>query len=152
MGANLVSIKSNAKRKCMSRVIEGNPDTVGEFWTSGSDAGCDGNFKWCSVDRPFLKNEVQWAKAEPNVNRGDCVWTRTSSDSKELALSTDDCSAKKKFICEVTNQKQSLTRIVLIWTGNILTYFLQVRQSGDTLKEFHKGCLELLDLTPGKLE
>jgi len=103
MGANLLSIKTFAKRKSLAKVAKDYPDTVGEFWTSGSDAGCDGNFRWCSVNRAFLKKEVNWAPSEPDRNRGDCVSTKIISNQGLLHLSTDECSVKKKFICEVIN-------------------------------------------------
>jgi len=101
MNANLLSIKSNAKRICMAQLVKDYPDTTGEYWTSGSDTGCDGNFRWCSVDRAFLKEEVRWAKSEPNLKKGDCVWTNTNMEEKNSLLYTDNCNAKKKFICEV---------------------------------------------------
>jgi len=77
------------------------PDITGEYWTSGSDKGCDGNYRWCSVDRAFLKREVYWGPSEPNSENGDCVWTRTSSNPKNATLHVGSCDTKKKFICEV---------------------------------------------------
>jgi len=77
------------------------PDIAGEYWTSGTDEGCDGNYRWCSVDRSFLKKEVQWGTSEPNNATGNCVWTRTSSNPKNESLYVENCNTKKKFVCEV---------------------------------------------------
>jgi len=110
MGANLLSIKSNNKRMCLCQLARFSfPDTAGEYWTSGTDAGCDGNFRWCSVDRSFLKDEVQWGNSEPNRKRGDCVVAKIAPDVKENVLSTENCDVKKKFICEVIIAKIELS-------------------------------------------
>jgi len=101
LGAKLLSIKSNAKRQCLAQLTKEHPETIGEYWTSGTDTGCDGNFRWCSVDRAFLKGHVNWAKSEPDRKRGDCVWTKTSKEEKNNLLYTENCKVKKKFICEV---------------------------------------------------
>jgi len=101
MGMKLVSIRSKLKKDQLSQLAYNYPDTVGEYWTSGSDAGCDGNFKWCSEDEAFLKEEVHWAQSEPNLKRGDCVWTSTIKYKKKNFLYTENCDVKKRFICEV---------------------------------------------------
>jgi len=77
------------------------PDIIGEYWTSGTDEGCDGNYRWCSVDRAFLKKQVLWGTSEPKNATGDCVWTRTTNNPKNSTLHVQKCSTKKKFICEV---------------------------------------------------
>jgi len=94
-------MKSTGKRKCLPKLARDYPDIVGEYWTSGTDIGCDGNFRWCSVDRALLKEEVHWAPSEPDRSRGNCVWTRTSSSFDATSLATENCEMKKKFICEV---------------------------------------------------
>jgi hypothetical protein len=110
-GTNLLSIKTAAKRRCLSGLAVNYPDIEGDYWTSGSDVGCDGNFKWCSVDRAFLKKEVQWGKGQPNLQRGDCVYTQLRSPGKNSSsLFTEDCSRKKKFICEVGVSKRASKR------------------------------------------
>jgi len=107
MGMKLLSVKTSAKRKCLSKLTKDYPDTTGEYWTSGSDAGCDGNFRWCSVDRAFLKKEVTWAKSEPDTKRGDCVLTNTSKVERNSLLLAENCNVQKKFICEVCISKLS---------------------------------------------
>jgi len=101
MGMKLLSLKTNSKHKTILKLTDKYPDTAGEYWTSGLDAGCDGNFRWCSLDRAFLKKEVYWAPLEPNRKRGDCVVTNTSIAHRNSLLFTENCSVKKKFICEV---------------------------------------------------
>jgi len=103
MGANLVSFKSPYKENSLLKLAKEYPDLAGEYWTSGLDTGCNGNFRWCSVDRAFFKGVASWAKKEPNLERGNCVWTKLSY-KKIAVLSTDDCSVKKKFICEVISK------------------------------------------------
>jgi hypothetical protein len=100
-GTNLLSIKTAAKRKCLSGLIRHYPEIAGEYWTSGTDFGCDGNFKWCSVDRALLKKEVLWGKGQPNLKKGDCVYTRMNAIETKSTLFTENCETKKRFICEV---------------------------------------------------
>ncbi|XP_059481817.1 uncharacterized protein LOC132200398 isoform X2 [Neocloeon triangulifer] len=127
LGMELLSIKTAAKRKCLSKVTRDYPDTTGEFWTSGTDLDCNGGYRWCSVDRAFLKHEVLWGADEPNQKRGDCVTVRTNSNAKLTTLQTDLCPAKKRYICEV-------------------------RQSGTTVETVQKECVDLFGLTNAEVE
>jgi hypothetical protein len=99
-----VSIKSPDKNRVMTHIAKRHPRILGEFWTSGSDAGCDGNFKWCSVDRAFTKESVYWAKDQPELENGDCVFLKAEeNENKDGYLHTGDCEHRKRFICEVSN-------------------------------------------------
>jgi Lectin C-type domain len=94
-----LSIKTDAKRECLSQLTKDNPDVAGEFWTSGTDGECDGNYRWCSVDRAFLKKEVLWAPNHPSKNKGNCVSVRMHPLAKWVQSAS--CDVKKRFICEV---------------------------------------------------
>jgi len=73
---------------------------VGDFWTSGTDNGCDNKFWWCSKNVKFKDNDVKWKSGEPSAN-GDCVYLQNRNTTDETYLVTDDCSKPKKFFCEV---------------------------------------------------
>jgi Lectin C-type domain len=100
-GTSLLSIKTAAKRKCISKLTKDYPDIAGEFWTSGTDGECDGNYRWCSVDRAFLKKEVLWAPNHPSKNKGQCVSVKTHPAAPNNTLQSASCDVKKRFICEV---------------------------------------------------
>jgi hypothetical protein len=78
-----------------------NLDIAGEFWTSGMDGECNGNYRWCSVDRAFLKKEVLWAPNHPSKIKGNCVSVNMHPLTTNNTLQSASCEAKKQFICEV---------------------------------------------------
>ncbi|XP_059476327.1 uncharacterized protein LOC132197211 [Neocloeon triangulifer] len=123
LGTRLIALKTEAKRKCITKLAKDFPEIVGNFWTSGADFGCPNNFRWCSVDRAFLKRNINWAPGEPNVTKGDCVSLKVSNvHPNQTTLAVDDCNAKKFFACEV-------------------------RQSGTSIEAVQKECAELLTLS-----
>ncbi|CAB3360500.1 Hypothetical predicted protein [Cloeon dipterum] len=111
LGMQLLSVKTAAKRNCLSKLATDFNDVVGEFWTSGTDLDCDGNYRWCSVDRAFVKSEVLWAAGEPNRKKGLCVTIKTNSNETDTTLQTSDCNAKKRYICEA-RQPGTLVKVV----------------------------------------
>ncbi|XP_065346726.1 uncharacterized protein LOC135943983 [Cloeon dipterum] len=127
LGMELLSIKTAAKRKCLAKLTRDYNDISGEFWTSGTDMDCEGNYRWCSVDRAFLKHEINWAAGEPNSNRGHCVTTKTTGQATSTTLQTSECTAKKRYICEV-------------------------RQSGTTVEAVQKECIALMGLSPQEVD
>jgi hypothetical protein len=65
-----------------------------EFWTSGTDAGCEGRNYWCSSKKRIINRNMSWSKEES----GDCVsviFTNSSTFNKV------DCGRKINYICEV---------------------------------------------------
>jgi hypothetical protein len=102
IGFSLLAIKTSMKGKVIANLAHHYSDIAGNYWTSGSDVGCNGNFKWCSVDRALLKGDVYWGENQPNLTKGDCVYTQIKSTKREKSfLFTEECSTKMKFICEV---------------------------------------------------
>jgi hypothetical protein len=54
------------------------------------------------VDREFIKKEVKWGRGQPDLKKGNCVYTRLHKNPlNESLLFTGDCKTKKKYICEV---------------------------------------------------
>jgi Lectin C-type domain len=100
-GTTLLSIKTAAKRKCISKLTKDYPDIAGEFWTSGTDGECEGNYRWCSVDRAFLKKETLWDPNQHSMDKGKCVSVKTHPLATNNTLQSASCDVKKRFICEV---------------------------------------------------
>jgi len=74
-----------------------------DFWTSGSDAGVDGNYFWCSEMKEFKLNEVNWKSGQPNSADGDCVTVKFSNTSANMSTySVGNCADEKLFVCEVS--------------------------------------------------
>jgi hypothetical protein len=70
---------------------------AGVFWTSATDAGCDGKFGWCSVNR--MVRNASWALNKPDNVTGDCVMV--SVNKTRASLTNADCQTQRKYICEV---------------------------------------------------
>jgi hypothetical protein len=66
-----------------------------EFWTSGTDAECEGRFMWCPLNRRFINRNMSWAAGE----NGDCVSVKFSNGSSTFSKS--DCTKRQRYICEV---------------------------------------------------
>jgi hypothetical protein len=65
------------------------------FWTSGTDSGCNGKNYWCSIDRRIVNRNMTFDSKES----GDCVsvtYEYSSSKFKKV-----DCGQKMRYICEV---------------------------------------------------
>ncbi|XP_065340132.1 uncharacterized protein LOC135939591 [Cloeon dipterum] len=127
LGMQLLSVKSATKRICLSKLARKYRDIADEFWTSGTDLDCKGNFRWCSVDRAFLKSEVLWAAGEPNGKEGRCVTIKMSTMFGSTTLQTTDCGAKKRYVCEA-------------------------RQSGTTVKSILNRCTTLIGLQKDQVD
>jgi hypothetical protein len=103
MGMSLLSIKKSAKRRTLTYLASKHPNFLGDMWTSGTDKNCNGAFRWCSVDKAFIKKEVRWGEKEPNLKRGNCVMTKLHVNESRNTLFTAACNDKKQFVCEVTS-------------------------------------------------
>jgi len=85
---------------------------AGEFWTSGSDQACPGKFNWCGNNKTFLQSETIWKPGHPSED-GDCVYLNSVVGPANAShLVNEDCSVKKRFICEVKSF-QSILKGVL---------------------------------------
>ncbi|XP_065346602.1 uncharacterized protein LOC135943864 [Cloeon dipterum] len=92
------------------------PATFGDFWLSGTDLGCDSNFRWCTLSRDFVDPEVKWKEGHPKPGL-DCVYLELRNGSALLA--TDNCAQNKSFLCEVrkkaTFQRAMQTECAETW-------------------------------------
>ncbi|XP_065340561.1 uncharacterized protein LOC135939885 [Cloeon dipterum] len=133
LGMKLLSVKSAAKRYCLATLTKSYMEKTGDndisdvFWTSGTDLDCKGNYRWCSVDRAFVKSEVRWANIKPIVKSERCVTIQMSDMETNTALQTADCSAIKRFVCEV-------------------------RQSGTTVQSIQDECIDLIGLSKDEVD
>ncbi|CAB3388240.1 Hypothetical predicted protein, partial [Cloeon dipterum] len=99
IGLTLASMESAGKSSCFSRIVSKfAPATYGDYWLSGTDLGCDSNFRWCTLSRDFVHPELTWKEGHPKPGL-DCVYLEVRNES--LLLATDDCAQNKSFLCEV---------------------------------------------------
>ncbi|XP_065336583.1 uncharacterized protein LOC135937361 [Cloeon dipterum] len=117
VGLTLASLDSAGKLSCFSKLaFRFLPDTVGDFWLSGTDLGCPSNFRWCSLNRAFVDPELRWKAGHPKAGLG-CVYLEVRNRS--VLLATADCAEKKSFLCDVrkkaSSQKAMQTECADIW-------------------------------------
>ncbi|XP_065347599.1 uncharacterized protein LOC135944512 isoform X2 [Cloeon dipterum] len=117
IGLTLASMESVGKSSCFSRIVSKfAPATFGDYWLSGTDLGCDSNFRWCTLGRDLVNPEVKWKVGHPKPGL-DCVYLEVRNGSELLA--TDDCAQKKSFLCEVrkkaTFQRAMQSECADIW-------------------------------------
>ncbi|CAB3385626.1 Hypothetical predicted protein [Cloeon dipterum] len=99
IGLTLASMESAGKLSCFSRIVaKYAPVTYGDFWLSGTDLGCDSNFRWCTLSRDFVDPELTWKEGHPKPGL-DCVYLEVRNGS--VLLATDNCAQNKSFLCEV---------------------------------------------------
>ncbi|XP_065346169.1 uncharacterized protein LOC135943525 [Cloeon dipterum] len=100
IGLTLASMESAGKSSCFSRIVTSKfaPAIYGDYWLSGTDLGCDSNFRWCTLSRDFVHPELTWKEGHPKPGL-DCVYLEVRSGS--MLLATDDCGENKNFLCEV---------------------------------------------------
>ncbi|XP_059484434.1 macrophage mannose receptor 1-like [Neocloeon triangulifer] len=105
----LLSIETKEELVCIADLVN-SIDGVGlpgEYFTSGSDYQIANNFTWCSSNYTSIGQNIAWISGEPSMTdffgvEEDCVSVNLSlGQPKKNALRDVDCSAKKKYICEV---------------------------------------------------
>ena len=71
----------------------------GDFWTSGTDSGCDSAYGWCAVNKLF--RQAKWANGQPDNKGGNehCVAVEITKSS--VLLQDLDCAKKLRYVCEV---------------------------------------------------
>ncbi|XP_065335259.1 macrophage mannose receptor 1-like [Cloeon dipterum] len=95
----LISIENKAKGNMLEDYLEINE----QYWTSGSDLGCEGKFGWCSQGGVEFGDNIPWLYNEPNNGDGNenCVNIDIIAwDSVKFKLNDNNCDKKMKFICE----------------------------------------------------
>ncbi|CAB3386909.1 Hypothetical predicted protein [Cloeon dipterum] len=109
LGLTLTSLESADKTKCFSKIVTRYaPLTVGDFWLSGTDLGCDSNFRWCSLGRDFVDPELRWKQGHPKAGL-DCVYVEARNGS--MMLASANCDEQKLFVCEV--RKKGTSQVAL---------------------------------------
>jgi Lectin C-type domain len=81
-----------------------------EFWTSGSDSGCESFFGWCAVNKLVRNNAAKWAPGEPNNRNQNEHCISVNLDEKSTLLADSDCSRKLKYICEARDTTKTTSK------------------------------------------
>ncbi|XP_059482987.1 C-type mannose receptor 2-like [Neocloeon triangulifer] len=111
IGLTVVSVESIYKHKCIVGTLPQKNTTIGQFWTSGTDSGCPGNYQWCSTAFPFRHEQVNWENGNPKA-AGGCVYVKTSEDVNATVYGTTDCDELMQYACEVRQQGTAPSTLV----------------------------------------
>ncbi|XP_065345600.1 uncharacterized protein LOC135943114 [Cloeon dipterum] len=132
IGLTLASMETAGKLSCFSKIVtKFSPATLGDFWISGTDLGCDSNFRWCSLDRGFVDAELKWKAGHPQTGL-HCVYLEVRNAS--VLLVTANCTEEKDFLCEMrkknTIQRAMQTECAETWdiTPEQIDILLQASQ------------------------
>jgi hypothetical protein len=73
------------------------------FWTGGTQKGCQGQWSWCGVGGA-IADDIKWEKGQPDNKGGqeDCVHMRFVLNSTGTIITDRNCTNKYIFACEVT--------------------------------------------------
>jgi hypothetical protein len=77
-----------------------------EYWTSGTDQGCDDTYLWCAGKKEinFVHKEVNWRNSQRNSADGDCTFVKFSNkNANDSTYALANCAQQKQFICEVAS-------------------------------------------------
>jgi len=78
---------------------------VEEYWTAGSDVGCEGKFTWCPMgSSAFSTSELNWDSGSPN-QIGDCLYIKTLNN--QTLFANGHCDQEKHFLCEAETKTNS---------------------------------------------
>lgn len=96
--------------QCLNGTFAQNGTWRGNFnyWSSGTQQGCKGEFTWCSRSGPrsFDESAVLWDKGQPDDKGGreDCIHLRLVNSSSGLTgfyLNDRNCTNKYVLACKV---------------------------------------------------
>ncbi|CAB3370426.1 Hypothetical predicted protein [Cloeon dipterum] len=111
IGLTLASMETAGKLSCFSKIVSKfSPATLGDFWISGTDLGCDSNFRWCSLNRGFVDAELKWKPGHPQIGL-HCVYLEVRNES--VLLVTANCTEEKDFLCEM-RKKNTIQRAMQV--------------------------------------
>jgi hypothetical protein len=74
------------------------------YWTSGTQKGCSGQWSWCGVEGgEGIEDLIAWEKGQPDNKGGleDCVHLRLFPNATGARLTDRSCSSRMIFACEV---------------------------------------------------
>ncbi|XP_059485064.1 uncharacterized protein LOC132202272 isoform X2 [Neocloeon triangulifer] len=99
IGLKLISVHQDFTFDLLKNAFKNGKILPAQFWTSGTDLGCEGNFGYCSSNR-LLRKEARWVLGQPDdVNKTQNCLT-IYVNMTESRLSDENCNLKRRYICE----------------------------------------------------
>ncbi|XP_059469358.1 uncharacterized protein LOC132193028 [Neocloeon triangulifer] len=97
---SLLSLHQGYKFDSIGEAFKNLSIKAGKFWTSGSDAGCSGQFGFCATNRTLNLNETIWMPNQPDNATKNEHCLAVNSNNFMAALSDEPCDKKFRYICE----------------------------------------------------
>ncbi|XP_059476156.1 uncharacterized protein LOC132197103 isoform X2 [Neocloeon triangulifer] len=107
LGMSLLSLEYDYKYKSILATGKATA-SIGNFWTSGSDIGCEGKYGYCTAKR-LLRKEAIWMPGQPD-NLGKSQHALAAYvNATHVLLSDFDENAKLRYICEARDSSNAST-------------------------------------------
>ncbi|XP_065350639.1 uncharacterized protein LOC135946358 [Cloeon dipterum] len=107
LGMNLLSLQFDYKFDAVIAGIKERYANPGNFWTSGTDSGCESTFGFCAVKRLLRKDTNNWQPGQPN-NAGGAENHLVVFINGSSALMADfNGDVKLRYICESRDTSNS---------------------------------------------
>ncbi|XP_059483613.1 uncharacterized protein LOC132201456 [Neocloeon triangulifer] len=143
LGMNLLSLEYDYKYKS---VIAATKATAFQdfFWTSGSDAGCEGNYGFCSAKR-LLRKEAIWADGQPdNANKSEHAVAVFLNGTHAFRYDFDE-NSKFRYICEIVNGIMVDNDVLAILEKNANGNLDELKKNMDVKDECQKSTSGMMD-------
>jgi hypothetical protein len=87
--------------KCISDLIKTNWTLNYNYWTSGAQQGCWGEWGWCQGTNTLaMPNDVIWLPDQPDNSSEGCLSLRVFKNGSNIALSDKRCLDKFVMACK----------------------------------------------------
>jgi hypothetical protein len=81
------------------------------YWTSGTQKGCIGQWSWCDVGvGSVLDENLIWEKGQPDNKWGgeDCIHMKIATSNGAITFTDRNCSNLLIYACEVRTFRASM--------------------------------------------
>ncbi|XP_059491113.1 uncharacterized protein LOC132205819 [Neocloeon triangulifer] len=99
IGLKLLSLYQSMTYDIVGSVFKQGSGDTSVFWTSGTDAGCEDYFGYCSTNR-LAREESRWKENQPDNANGSENCLALEIKSGVALLQDENCDKKFRYICE----------------------------------------------------
>ncbi|XP_059476553.1 uncharacterized protein LOC132197337 [Neocloeon triangulifer] len=107
LGMNLLSLEYDYKYKSLIASAKAT-GTNDNFWTSGSDMGCEGTYGYCTAKR-LLRKEAVWMPGQPDNSGKNQNALAAYVNATHVLLSDYDETTELRYICEARDSSNAST-------------------------------------------
>ncbi|XP_065342122.1 uncharacterized protein LOC135940920 [Cloeon dipterum] len=106
LGMNLLSLQFDYKFDGVLGGVKEKNTTPGNFWTSGTDSGCESAFGFCSVNR-LVRKDANWQPGQPDNAGGAENYLAVYINGSSALMADFNGDTKLRYICEARDTTKS---------------------------------------------